>query len=381
MVAFLFGLLAVACGGGDNEDADFDPLGYEVRRLSSLVVEQLGQDTAFDAIIFAYERGYSPGQVFQAIEDAWLRPDGRVQSADGSKGLTPAGEPLGLVMLPDTARLPAESFKLVGFESSPASAPRSAPVQEPKPSPLTVDHLRQEAKSWVEEYDDPTAVTGGLAETYIVWLGMVGYSAEQIVEALILGTDADSDQESRGFCIWLKDSSGKIIVPMDPTRAGDACRDAIVEFASKQDEGTSSSEPEPSKDDKDEPAGSSDDRVGFYAGTLELVQCGADCGVQCEITRDWRLAVNADGSVRGSTPAQARWTLTDCVEPLEGGWGVEGGWTPDGLVRLELGSFVDAFAVVRGELEGGRLTLSLDEDPRPGDAGRIVQFEAVLTRE
>jgi hypothetical protein len=210
-----------------------------------------------------------------------------------------------------------------------------------------------------------------------------GYSPEQAIEALIFGEHAFPLGQD---CILILAANGDAVEPMGDRSPGNDCIDKLIDF---NELGSGPAQQPAAVEDEDEPPAPGEaagEIAGFYAGTLTLVQCGATCDeLTCEIVRPWRLAVNADGSVRGSTPAQSRWTRSECLEPLEVGWSVEGTWdSSDGVravITAQVESFVDAPAQLIGLIEDGEIVLSLDFDPREGMLGSILDFNAVMTPE
>jgi hypothetical protein len=343
--ALLFGSLAVACGGGDDSDADSSAPAtvIDAADLNEKASQQLGSQVAFEAVVYAFERRYSVQQVAAAIDGSGLAADGKID------GVEPGGPALGLVVLPENAVLGGRDVILISMAQQP---------------PYSIDEVKDRADAVREQENELTVLLGkGLdlqdqkqSNLYMIMLmAEAGLTGDEILEYVILGPEA----------------------------AAQTARDKLRAYADELE--LSDQDSVTSEDKTGEPRQSeAGDPAGIYSGTLTLVQCGANCDVQCEIQRPYKVTVNADGTIRANTPAQAIFTYDTpptCLDPTEQGWVGSGTWTPEGVVSIELQSFPDTPTLVVGDLKQGVLTLSLEEDTRVDDPGRVIQFDAVLTRE
>lgn len=275
-----------ACGGGDADGDDeltaerittFEPAIVSAIQL----VEQIGDpDGAFDAVLFAFERGYAGSQYLEAIESDGLGPDGLITS-EGSAVLDPDGEPLGLVTLPEETSMRPGSFLYVS--ALPVSLPpRSVSGQSASVDPSTIrkanvidteiwEQLSSDRKQTeLEFYKVPNLHETTQQIAVINLMVLNGYSARQITEILteavvagervsfgMLNSELEGDITTTYFtspvhtwvggdfldsvfCTGLRDSSGQFVVPdfppldesvlRDEADAGITCHELFVRY-------------------------------------------------------------------------------------------------------------------------------------------------------
>jgi hypothetical protein len=413
LLSSLLTVVSFACGGGSDDDSD--PLADDTERLTTLVVGQLGADAGFDAVIYAFERGYTTGQVIEAIERAWLRPDGQVRGKDGSQGLAPSGQPLGLVRLQDSSRKPGRPAALISYESPPRSPAGAAPAQEPEPIPISVDSLRAVAAQQAQRLNsdgfgaDREVVAGGYAVALVLQYSLLGYSPQQIVEALILGAIEDVNVTKTHFqthteerhCIFLRDESGRVVVPAQPRRSADRCQAVIARIAEEETERASSGTatkdtaaktPTPAAPTAPPAAAARPTATpavgqlgGVYRGTVTLDQCTQTCATRCSVTAPISVDLRPDGSVRGSAAGSVNFNGNECRNPFTVGPPITGRWDPSSTapvtLELEMGVANNPPAILSLRIQGGKATISLVRDTRPSEQARYTQFDAELTKQ
>ena len=100
---------AASCGGGDSapltgattdstassiDSPVVNDAGVIADELTSGILEAVGVDSAFAAVLYALDAGYSVGQLADAARDGTITPTGTID------GIEPAGPPLGLITPP-----------------------------------------------------------------------------------------------------------------------------------------------------------------------------------------------------------------------------------------------------------------------------------------
>ena len=152
------------------------PLDHEamdaIAERTVVLVDRFGVDGAFDALVLAIGRGYSPGVVAAGIESGDLDALGFIAGVEPD---LPASK---LLELPPAVQ---------GFRS-----PASTEVEER----LTVERLRRNAAAFeqvseraLEPWEAPEIVTGEGATMlwFVQRLADAGFSGDQIVNAIVLG--------------------------------------------------------------------------------------------------------------------------------------------------------------------------------------------------
>ena len=157
---------------------------------SASIVDRLGPDAAFAAVVLALDAGYGADQIAQHAS---------VLTSEGTiPGVAPTGAPTGVFA---TATAPAQGLRLAA-EKTPAQA---------------LANLKAKA------YDEDTVET--LLGT-VLFLAGVGYSAEQILEGLIFGEQRYARTAMQGLegegldytrCIVLAEQDGTLITPAGPS--------------------------------------------------------------------------------------------------------------------------------------------------------------------
>lgn len=275
--AFLVGSVVAAatfgaCGGdadGDGELAAERIATFEPAIESAVqLVEQIGDpDEAFDAVLFAFERGYAGSQYVEAIEGDALRPDGVITSG-GSVVLDPDGEPLGLVTLPEETSMRPGSFLYVS--ALPVTLPpRSVSGQSASVDPSSIreanvidteiwDQLSSDRRQTERDfYKAPNLHETTQQIAFINLMVLSGYSSRQITEVLtdavvtgekvsfgMLNSEIDGDITTTYFtspattwitqrflnsvfCTGLRDSSGRFLLPDFPPLDGSVLSDEV----------------------------------------------------------------------------------------------------------------------------------------------------------
>jgi hypothetical protein len=133
------------------------PPTLDLTGLADAVAERLGEDGALDAVLLAVDGGYSTAQVLEAGRSRRLIADGTILSADGTGIEAPAGPPLGLIEV-----------------DAPPGAAR--PLQGPA-------HRLSEVRERLKYHGSILGITG---EFILISLLAQGYSAEQVIEGIIL---------------------------------------------------------------------------------------------------------------------------------------------------------------------------------------------------
>jgi len=285
VLAIGFAVLGLtACGGEEDGGSSEGELEGADRRerivsISESLESELGVEDGFNALIYAWERGYSHDQVFPAIEDARLQANGQIEAAGGGTE-EPEGPRLGVVILPDTAALPSVGLKLASYEAANPSRGARALLQEPN---LTAERLWELAKIVFGVGNPTPEELGQLVLTTIVDLGIAGYSPEQITEAIVLGGDFGDEvfQPTNPFeidfdCPVLRDAAGKVVVPAfrgDESR----CDKEIEALASREARDQASEEEEDAPSQEDESAEGNEcpglsDEVCAHSGTHVYTQ-------------------------------------------------------------------------------------------------------------
>ncbi len=117
IILFTSLLLFTACGSGGGQETS-DPA-LVALQLAESVDEQLGADNGFNAIIYAWERGYSNSQLFNAIDHTRLLGNGFLATLVSGYQV-PAGPALGLVLLPEEAHHHFRSVAFISLEDASA---------------------------------------------------------------------------------------------------------------------------------------------------------------------------------------------------------------------------------------------------------------------
>ena len=219
-------LVVSACGGASDSSSDSTvpvkgttnaaEVDAEVQAVVDAIIAAHGEDGGFDAVIWAFERGYSGDQLFAGALEARLEADGVITTAGGGTE-TPDGAPLGLVALPgpDLESLENNAVLAVYRTGSKLTA---------QYGDITVDKM---------------AAHGILT---IVGAASVGYSGRQIIENIIEGGKIDEDtfqlgqtSASREECFYLRDATGQIFLPEIELGIYDAgCSREISKLADKE---------------------------------------------------------------------------------------------------------------------------------------------------
>lgn len=382
-------ILAVACGGDDRPTP-----GREAEQLSAKIVRQLGAEGAFDALIYAFERGYSAAQVLAALDAGRLQQDGWVASrSGGSTREGPAGAALGRVVLPERARaLPPPAVFITLAEPLGTLRPNLL-VNEPLP----IEKLREAARTWESTLERE-------AVRFILDLLTHDYSPDQIVDALIdqlfldeqrgeatvraigrrLGSDKCLEEEGREYecrCdYFLRDANGDFVVPAGTTNFNPACRQALADASIQPAE----------------PGQRASQRLmpGVYAGQITQVHCTSTCGTTCEFTAPMRITLNSDGTVQGTGGHSVRYLQSRCEDPSTGRppayagqavYALNGNWNPTAAsdritVEINVGNIQATIVIV---FSGDTASVSLGSQSYAGrtdEGGRWLKFEGTLAR-
>ena len=303
----MLSLVAVSCGGSsDSSSAPTSPqtvaasetaiepsADAEVKAVVDAVVDAHGEDGGFDAVIWAFERGYLGEQLFAGALEGRLQADGVIIAATGdAEG--PEGSPLGLILLP------GPEFQSMEINAVPAVY--RADLHMAALGRITIEQAREKLGT----------LTGLLA---VFATGRAGYSAGQVIETLILGGTFDEleyREETGGVgvgwtCFFVRDSTGQVVVPLalDVYAEERKCSRAIEDLAETENADESSDLDEEEKTESEDVAEAEVD-VGdglVFRGFAEATLVYADQDGQppkfdtktCEPTVDAELTIHPDG--------------------------------------------------------------------------------------
>ena len=192
--------------------------------MNDAVVAAHGEDGGFDAVIWAFERGYSGDQLIAGALDGRLEADGVITDTAGGTE-PPDGSPLGLIVLPDLGP------QGLGIAAVPAVYRTDLRVV-----------ATFQAERDIEEILRSLNLASGVALARIIGAALGGYSGQQILENIIFEGGRIDDRVRFGAaegnppfsCYFLRDSNGNIVVPAVPDIHRGACRDAATFAADKQ---------------------------------------------------------------------------------------------------------------------------------------------------
>lgn len=265
-------LAASACGGSDSGVSVREPgtadeseaagadrsavvVAAELSEVQAqLLVSMFGDQGGLDALLLAWERGYSASQVADGIRDATLGAEGIIEAAE------PQTARLGLIELSEGPPTTASLSSLGTGQIVLVAATRSAVGQALKPIPIEV--AREKALSAA---GGDVAVAGEILGLKVIaqllFLSKVGYTPEQIIESIILGGAASTQDtpnelrpERNVECPLLRDATGEFIAPAEESRGPSECRH-LFDRLSQSGDGSAVPPDEPStpSDDNAEP--------------------------------------------------------------------------------------------------------------------------------
>jgi hypothetical protein len=230
VVAFL--VVASGCGGSDGGEAsagsDTVASGVTPAVAAEALVDRWGSDRdAFYVVVWSLDGGYSAAQIIDAAPADRIRADGTIVDADGTvveaerepEGLLNrvAGEALGGGVVVAVG-LPVEGLAALLLA---AEGPQDAEVN-------TVGLLSEVFEGGLAAWREKEALRRAQAEATsedfdlddtagITWLtlglGARGYSAEQILQALLLGNWEVFRSDSLNYCWRVFSSKGDEILP------------------------------------------------------------------------------------------------------------------------------------------------------------------------
>lgn len=229
-VRWLLALLVVVsgCGGGDTEDgpaaSDVAASDTNPAVAAEALVERWGSDRdAFYVVMWSLDGGYSATQIIDAAPAGRIRADGTIVD-DAGAVVGAEREPEGLLI-----RVAGEATGggIVMAAALPVAALLAA--EEPQDAEVTAVGMLSEVfegglAAWQEKQAllraqaEATSADFGVDDTAgITWLtlglGARGYSAEQILEALLLGNWEVFRSDSLNYCWRVFSSKGDEILP------------------------------------------------------------------------------------------------------------------------------------------------------------------------
>ncbi len=221
IILFTSLLLFTACGSGGGQETS-DPA-LVALQLAESVDEQLGADNGFNAIIYAWERGYSNSQLFNAIDHTRLLGNGFLATLVSGYQV-PAGPALGLVLLPEEAHHHFRSVAFISLEDSSAIRRIAAGTRAVDKVPVgQVLEAASNAMPDLQQKKEYIAVLFLLTQSQ-------GYSAAQIIEVILFGAmvDRESYENLPKECeVFLRDLTGQIIEPDSDAQ----CKSEYVDLA------------------------------------------------------------------------------------------------------------------------------------------------------
>lgn len=180
LLCSLTGLLACG-GGGGSSSSDSSGVKYTLAQVDQTLTQRMGENNSVAALLLAINEGYSVSQISDAIMQDRLEISGEIVNSNGQV-LNPTYSPLGIIE--EQARMLAESG---GYDlASLVSLCRS--------------------------------VGGNIGQTGVfVLLALLnhGYSAQQIIDALIL-----NDIKVIGQDAYIEDAIGNFLLPDRSADAG-----------------------------------------------------------------------------------------------------------------------------------------------------------------
>lgn len=214
------GAQTIAVGGGAPPDDD--PAEVELAEaIADALIDDLGEEDATAALLFAFERGYTADQIEDGAFAGSLNADGTID------GIAPASEPLGLILLPDAGTAGVRAAGEPGLVSAISAA--------------------------IARSGDPLLLI-------LLLILYSGYTPDQLVLAILLGGDLVRFDEV-DFCIGLHDDTGRLIRPSQDFSSpcarflGVTVDDEEAEAGMEEDvvEEDDNGEPPPSADGDDGP--------------------------------------------------------------------------------------------------------------------------------
>lgn len=232
-------LLAASGCGTSSEPAessagDATTISTETALAAEALVDQWGSDRdAFYVVAWSLDGGYSAGQVIDAAPEGLIRADGTIADAGGAV-VAPEHEPAGLLVAVEgeasgsgvvvAAALPARGLVMRLLADD---RPRDAEVtsvgllSETFDGGLTAfEQKLAELRAQAERADATAAAWQEMEEQNseaITWvslgLGARGYSARQILEAILLAQWDVRRNANRNWCWRVFSSKGKEILP------------------------------------------------------------------------------------------------------------------------------------------------------------------------
>jgi len=236
-------ILAAACGGGEtattlfsaDDDAEAQVVDDEVLTVATLIVADLGDDAGLDALLLAFERGYSIDQLL-TIGSNGRALDGLGMITGPAGVVDPEVGSLGLIELPDGPTAMGGPVGVLAVYRSSEIVAGEAPIAGLRVDIETsdIEDLRTHAQALARLGDSPAevraAIEAGAVGLILTW-AVNGYSGEQIIEALALGGRHSLVPGRRGinYCILLMVGDEPIIPASRPLRRP-ACLDELSDM-------------------------------------------------------------------------------------------------------------------------------------------------------
>lgn len=225
-------MIVSACGGSGTEGSTVVAISEQPTNSAEVaaeaLVDQWGSDRdAFYVVVWSLDGGYSAEQIIGAAPGGLIRADGTIVDADGTV-VEADREPAGLLV-----RVAGEALDrgVVVAAASPAGGWAARLLADERPQDAQVSNvgllseafdgglaawrenearLRTQAEATGAELtlDNATAITW-----ITLGLGARGYSAEQILQALVLGNWDVYRSENLNYCWRIFSSKGMEILP------------------------------------------------------------------------------------------------------------------------------------------------------------------------
>jgi len=209
-------LIVSACGGdgadlpGATTSTDATVVGEAVAgtvEAGDALVARWGDEDAFLVVLWAMDAGYSAAQIIDAAVDDRVGADGLISSSDGGV-LEPDGEPQG--------RLSVDGPSAFGYRFVTARYSVSAQALDEPSEAYVADldgfasEIFEAGQASIREFTaDQVALAGVVLE-----LAYVGYSFDQILEALYFGDVRAGPSESGSLLCWgVIGEGGQMVVP------------------------------------------------------------------------------------------------------------------------------------------------------------------------
>lgn len=213
-----------------------------VLAAADALIAQLGVEDAAAAVVSALDSGYSFNQLMDAAGADAIHADGTVAGVDPERtayGLMATGGP--------QAGSNARDRAVLGVPAMLRAPTVAADEQEPMTPSDFLEKINQKAEPFLTSLERTPEAEGRFLVTMILHLTMMGYSFEQVFDAIRLGEIAllkpersEADQPCFGLIGW-GTARGKVspmpIFPADPPGTGltPACKDLATELGKGDD--------------------------------------------------------------------------------------------------------------------------------------------------